>query len=109
MLILNFAVNTLNDTSTKSPRPKTNATALVSWIETCLYYIVAAMLEYAILLASNMMVSYVHKKRRCGYFLDYVVLHLDKLMVLLFPTVFSIHAFTFWTNVAISQVIEKSN
>ena len=92
-----FKVNTLNDVSEKSPRPKTDVVALVSWVQVCLFYIGAAMIEYKFLLATNILISHMDKSGCCGRGLKLIVLNLDKLMFMLFPTIFMINSYLFWT------------
>ena len=98
-LLAFFSVNTLNDLAAISPRPKTNATALILWIQTCLFYIVAAMAEYALLLTSRCWIPYIENKRYFGQLLKSTLDRLDKCMVILFPIVFFIHSFVFWKSV----------
>ena len=98
-LLAFFSVNTLNDLAAISPRPKTNATALILWIQTCLFYIVAAMAEYALLLTSRCWIPYVENKRYFGQLLRSTLNRLDKCMVILLPIVFFIHSFVFWKSV----------
>ena len=90
---------TLNDLAAISPRPKTNATALILWIQTCLFYIVAAMAEYALLLTSRVWIPYIENKKYFGQLLKSTLDRLDKCMVILFPIVFFIHSFVFWKSV----------
>ena len=91
-----FLVNTLNDVSEKSPRPKTDVVALVSWVQVCLYYIGAAMIEYTFLLASNIVISHLDKGSYCGRGLKLITQHLDKLIFLFFPVIFAITSYLFW-------------
>ena len=90
-------VNTLNDVSEKSPRPKTNVVALVSWVQVCLYYIGGAMIEYKFLLASNILTSHLDKSSYCGRGLKLITQHVDKLMCFLFPVVFIMNTYLFWS------------
>ena len=99
ILLAFFSVNTLNDLAAISPRPKTNATALILWIQTCLFYIVAAMAEYALLLTSRVWIPYIENKKYFGQLLKSTLDRLDKCMVILFPIVFFIHSFVFWKSV----------
>ena len=92
----NFLVNTLNDVSEKSPWPKTDVVALVSWVQVCLCYIGAAMIEYTFLLGSNILISHLDKGSYCEKGLKLITQHLDKLIFLLFPVIFAITSYLFW-------------
>ena len=94
------AVNTLNEVSTKSPRPKTNATALVLWIQTCLFYIVAAMAEFACLLIASKRKEMNKGKGWVNFALTISIKHLDKVMVVFYPIIFTFNTITFWSSVA---------
>ena len=59
----------------------------------CLYYIVAAMMEYALILACN---SWVTQSRKDNRVFDFILRSLDKVMFILFPTMFGIHIYVFW-------------
>ena len=98
--ILLFTVNTLNEVSTKSPRPKTNATALVLWIQTCLFYIVAAMAEFACLLIVSKIEEMSKRKGQNIIALTVAIKHLDKVMLVFYPIFFAFHTSSFWSTVA---------
>ena len=96
---MSFSVNTLNEVSVRSPRPKTNATALILWIDLCLFYVVAAMIEYAALLAATNIQNMDKEKRNCNKALTYFTLHMDRVMLILFPVIFLIHSAMFWSSI----------
>ena len=96
---MSFSVNTLNEVSVRSPRPKTNATALILWIDLCLFYVVAAMIEYAALLAATNIQNMDIEKRNCNIALTYFTLHMDRVMLILFPAIFLIHSAMFWSSI----------
>ena len=89
-------VNTLNEVSTKSPRPREGATALVRWIELCMFNIVAAMLEFAIILTLDK-VQFKKCTSSNGFIAKRQLLLLDTAMLVIFPAVFAIESLIFWS------------
>ena len=112
-----LTVNTLNDASSNYPKPKTDVNALVYWIEMCLFFIVLAMLEFAFLLVCSMITKCMDKgifndlknkkcsctrrtKTKCLSVLKCMTNHLDKVMIVIFPTFFFIYALSFWRKIS---------
>ena len=84
---------------------KAGTTALVTWISVCLVFILLATLEYAWILGMTRIrtgaieasekAEVVKTSRLCARH----ALRIDRLMLILFPVIFSVTAASFWNSI----------
>ena len=94
--------NTLNSVAETVPLTSSGPTALVRWIIACLMFVLAALLEYAVIFAcqykSQAAIVAPCVKARTKPDADIHRLHpLDKVMVVLFPLTFGATTLLMWT------------
>ena len=106
LTLLLCTVNILNAAETKYPK---NSTAVVQWIMLCMFYIILAIVEYAILLSYR---KYRNPVKVTGELMadqigeitmEKISNRVDKLMLLIFPPTFISSATLFWSLYAMSD------